>query len=291
MLFFSANLFADEYTNCLETKRKKVQSEGATFNESRDYAKEICNRQFNKKSEKKTDALSNNPKSGFFISLSPTFSGKVTESYGDFHTKSSASADSTTSYGCMEGFYEGYNSISLATYLTNKYCESTNSYSSFVYNNNTDNRIGLIKIGYKFPKFRIYYTYNSFDWRCKNCRYKDKIYAHLVFSDYLYKFNQFEFFIGAGFGKGKVVYLYNSDFDYSKDVSNIAYNLGLNYYFNKSIQIGVGYLNSTFQYTIPAEVSSEDFWNDYGFTYVSNRSAYDVIIKINTFTLDLTYTF
>ena len=107
----------------------------------------------------------------------------------------------------------------------------------------------------------------------------------------MYKFNQFEFFIGAGFGKGKVVYLYNSDFDYSKDVSNIAYNLGLNYYFNKSIQIGVGYLNSTFQYTIPAEVSSEDFWNDYGFTYVSNRSAYDVIIKINTFTLDLTYTF
>ena len=117
LLLFSANLFADEYTDCLETKRKEVQSEGAAFNESRDYAKEICNRQFNKKSEKKTDALSNNPKSGFFVSASPLFLGnaKVKTTI----TSESYTTSSEIDFNLGLGSRAGYVAKTFRIYLTN----------------------------------------------------------------------------------------------------------------------------------------------------------------------------
>ena len=114
----------------VETKRKEVQSEGAAFNESRDYAKEICNRQFNKKSEKKTDALSNNPKSGFFVSASPLFLGNAkvkttitSESYTSCNLFCYTVPGSTTSseidFNLGLGSRAGYVAKTFRIYLTN----------------------------------------------------------------------------------------------------------------------------------------------------------------------------
>ena len=144
LLLFSANLFADEYTDCLETKRKEVQSEGAAFNESRDYAKEICNRQFNKKSEKKTDALSNNPKSGFFVSASPLFLGNA-------KVKTTIVLDripERTEEECYN--YLGYRFCTTATYPA---IPASSTSSEIDFNLGTGSRAGYVS-----KTFRIYLT-------------------------------------------------------------------------------------------------------------------------------------
>ena len=255
-LFFSGNsLFAQsDFESCLEIERLKAKNEGASFSESREHAKDSCNLQF----EEKKEALSSEKQSGFFISISSNFSGKGKYSSSSYQSQTTVIFNSSSSYGC-----DTSGDTIFTGYFSDKICSVTATGYSPAGDPNVKDNLSY-KIGYKFSNFRIYYTpYKAeFEEDISIDIYvvKNETKFNLLFADYLYQFNNFEFFIGVGLGNGK----YEAKAHYKSISSNkivegvitvkddflvIGYNAGINYNLTENFQLGLGYRRLIFDYT------------------------------------------
>ena len=219
---------------------------------------------------------------GFFISLSPTFSDKW-----DFSVLSYTARFITTVSSDTIGCKVENGNVSFGMH-TDKICVTTTNFPPISKKVTVEKSSLGYKLGYKFPNFRAYYTMGSWEGTLENLLFK--INKHLLIGNWLYKLNNFQFFIGAGVGKGKIEI---DSLSLEADGNVTLFDLGANYSLTENFHIGVGYLQSTFRFKFNKQTLNLGTNNQMGaeVTVIQINEYAESTLKRNTFFLDLTYSF
>ncbi len=242
-LFLSGNsLFAQiNFDDCFEIERLKAKSDGLGSVESADQASKVCKLKLGIESQvntAQTPSVQNNT-----INKTGGFIG-----ISPLHSGTYTSViESTYSY-TYESAYSSYSSA-----------RTSSSTSTKIF----DSGLGL-KVGYNSSNSRI--SYNNYTWNIDDAKIKNS----LIIYDYVADSG---FYYGVGIGNGTV-----EAGSFSESGIAFGFNLGYDFNIDESFQIGLGYLISSFGYTL--ENSTR---------YSTSKS--DVNITTATLFLALTYRF